>query len=162
MKAFMRIEGVPGQSTDKDHKDWIILNSVSSPIRRTIKEGARDVERTQGTTTLGNVGVDRRVDKSSVKLSEYCASGKYIPEVELDICNVVNNKVATVYKYRLTNVIVVEYTFNYSAEGDAGANEHVEFNFEKVEWTYTIINPKTGDSEGDIVGRYNPGEGSAA
>ncbi|MEE9390877.1 MAG: type VI secretion system tube protein Hcp [Planctomycetota bacterium] len=159
MKTFMRIEGIPGQATDKDHKDWILVSSVSSPIHRVIKEGAVDVERTQGTTTLGNLFTTRRVDKSTVKLAEACAKGKYIPEVEIHLCNVQNEKVIPFLKYKLFNVIITEHTIDGESESNKGAHEAVAYNFEKIDWTFTVIDPKDGSEQGEIIAQYNPGEG---
>ena len=52
MPAFMKLGDIKGEATDADHKDWIIIESMSSPIFRSIPEGAKDQQRTKGETTL--------------------------------------------------------------------------------------------------------------
>lgn len=155
-QAFMKIEGIPGQATDKDHENWILIEALDAPIVRRIREGARDVERTQGTTTLGDITVHRLVDKSSVKLAEACAKGEFKKEVTVHICAEINKVRRPRLKFKLKNVIVTNYGVNF---GGDDLSETVAFNFEEVEWIYTVLDPKTGEPKGDIIGRYNPGEG---
>ena len=161
MKAFMFIEGIKGQSTDETHEGWIILQSISSPIIRTIKEGAVDVERTQGSTTLGNLHTSRIVDVSTVKLAEYCANGKFIPKVEIHLCNTVNNKNVTFMSYTLENVIITSHSVNGTSDDDASTMETVDFNCECIRWVYTLINPKTGSKGQQVVATYRPGGATA-
>ena len=70
MPAFMKLGDIKGECTDTDHKDWIIIESMSSPMYRSIPQGAKDQQRTKGETTLGDVVVSRQLDKSSTKLQE--------------------------------------------------------------------------------------------
>jgi CheY-like chemotaxis protein len=42
MPAFVKLGDIKGQATDADHKDWIIIQSLTSPIYRTIPKNARD------------------------------------------------------------------------------------------------------------------------
>ena len=42
MPAFMKLGDIKGEATDADHKDWVIIEAMSSPMFRSIPEGAKD------------------------------------------------------------------------------------------------------------------------
>lgn len=161
MPAFMKLGDIKGEATDDAHKDWIIIESMSSPIFRSIPEGAKDQQRTKGETTLGDVVCVRQLDKSSTKLQEACANGTFYPEVEIHFCTTVKNKQEPYLKYKLSNVIVSSYSFHGTAAGDPLPSEEITLGYTEVEWTYVVVDPKTGDNKGQVPAKYNPGAGKS-
>jgi len=159
MPAFMKLGDVKGEATDQGHKDWIIISSMSSPVFRSIPEGAKDQQRTKGDTTLGDIVVVRQMDKSSTKLQEACANGTFFKEVEIHFCTTVKNKQEPYLKYKLENVIVTSYSFHGNSSGDPLPSEEMTMGYTKAEWTYIIVDPNTGDPKGNVPGKYTPGEG---
>jgi hypothetical protein len=55
-------------------------DSASLPVFRSIPGGAVDQQRTKGETSLGDITFTRQLDKSSPKLMEACALGKFNKE----------------------------------------------------------------------------------
>lgn len=161
MAAFLKLGDIKGEATDEGHKDWILINSMSSPLSRSIPAGAKDQQRARGDTTVGDIIVVRQLDKSSVKLAEACASGKFYPEAELHFCTEVKGKQEPYLKYKLKDVIVTSYSFHGVASNDPMPSEEVSFNFTEIEWNYVVVDPKTGDAKGNIPGKYNPGTAKA-
>jgi type VI secretion system secreted protein Hcp len=161
MAAFLKLGDIKGESTDKEHKDWIIIQSMSSPIYRSIPEGARDMQRVRGETTLGDVVIVREMDKSSVKLMEACASGKFFKDVEIHFCSDLEDKSETYLKYKLGNCIVSPYSFHGTASANPLPSEEFSLNFTDVEWTYFDIDHKTGKPKGNVVGTYDPGKAAS-
>lgn len=161
MSGFMQIDGIDGDANDQDHDAWIIIESMSSPIMRSIPQGAVRNERTQGETTLGDVVVVRSVDKSSVKLQEACATGKFIDKVTIDFTNNVAGKEQSYLKYELEDVIVTSYSFHGTASGSPLPSEQVTLGFTGATWTFTVINPDTGDPDSTIPVTYEPDTGKA-
>ena len=159
MPAFMKLGNIAGEATDTDHKDWILIESLSSPIFRSIPEGAKDQQRARGDTTLGDISVVRQLDKSSPKLSEACANGTFYPEVEIHFCSTLKNKQQTYLKYKMKNVIVSSYSFHGNKSGDPLPTEDVTIGFTEVEWTYTILDKNTGEPKGNVAGKYDPNTG---
>ena len=162
MPAFLKLGDVKGEATDKEHKEWIIIQSMSSPVFRSIPEGAKDMQRTRGETTLGDVVCVRELDKSSVKLQEACANGTFYPEVEIHFCATIKDKQEPYLKYKLSNVIVSSYSFHGTAAGDPIPSEEITLGYTEVEWTYVTLDTQTGDKQGNVVGKYNPGKGSSS
>ena len=145
MPAYMKLGDIKGEATDTDHKDWIIIESMSSPIFRSVPSGAKDQQRTKGETSLGDIVVSRQLDKSSTKLQEACANGTFFKEVEIHFCSTVKNKQEPYLTYKLFDVIVSSYSFHGNSSGSPLPSEQVTLGYTKVEWTYIVIDPKTGD-----------------
>jgi type VI secretion system secreted protein Hcp len=161
MPAFMKLGDIKGQATDADHKEWILIESMSAPISRSIPMNARDQQRTQGSTSLGDVTVVRELDKSSTKLQEACANGTFFPEAQIDLCATVGNKQEPYLQYKLKNVIVTSYSFHGNATGSPLPTEQVSLGYTEIEWNYIVLNPETGKKEGNVPGKYNPAKGQA-
>lgn len=161
MAAFVKLGDIKGEATDNEHKDWIIIESMSAPLFRSIAEGAKDSQRTKGTTSLGDVVVVRELDKSSTKLQEACANGTFFKEVEIHFCTTMKNKQEPYLTYKLKDVIVTSYSFHGNAAGDPLPTEEVTLGYTEVEWTYITIDPKTGDKVGNVPAKYNPGKGAS-
>lgn len=159
MPAYMKLGDIKGEATDTDHKDWIIIESMSSPIFRSVPSGAKDQQRTKGETSLGDIVVSRQLDKSSTKLQEACANGTFFKEVEIHFCSTVKNKQEPYLTYKLFDVIVSSYSFHGNSSGSPLPSEQVTLGYTKVEWTYIVIDPKTGDKTGQVPAKYNPAEG---
>lgn len=161
MAAFLKLGDIKGEATDKKHKDWIIIQSMSSPVFRSIPEGAKDSQRSRGDTTLGDIAVVRELDKSSVKLQESCANGTFFDTVEINFTSQVGNAQEPYYKYKLSDVIISSYSVHANSSGDPLPSEEVTLSYTKVEWTYVLLNPKTGKPDGNVPGKFNPGEGAS-
>jgi type VI secretion system secreted protein Hcp len=159
MPAYMKLGDIKGEATDTDHKEWIIIESMSSPIFRSVPEGAKDQQRTKGETTLGDIVVSRQLDKSSTKLQETCANGTFAKEVEIHFCTTVKNKQEPYLIYKLKNVIVSSYSIHANSSGSPLPSEQITLGYTEVEWTYVVVNPDTGDKVGQVPAKYNPATG---
>ena len=161
MPAFINLGDIKGEATDDKHKDWIIIQSMSSPIYRSIPEGAKDAQRTKGETTLGDIVVVRELDKSSTKLQEACANGTFFKKVDVHFFFILGNSQEPYLKYELENVIVSSYSFHGNSAGDPLPSEEITLGYTKSTWTYVILDPETGKPKGDVGGSYEPGKGKA-
>lgn len=66
---FLRIEGVEGESTDKDHKGWIDVLSYNWGLSMSMKEKEKVIQAGYFNVTMG-------VSTASPKLLEYATTGK--------------------------------------------------------------------------------------
>ena len=82
--AFLKVDGIPGESTDDKHKDWIeILSFEFSMVQ---PSSATDSSAGGGTTErvdVEDIDVIKHLDKASPKLYELCCSGKHIKDATL-------------------------------------------------------------------------------
>ena len=155
MPAYLKLGDLEGDVTQADHKKWIAVKSVSHPITRTIRSGAKGVERSQGSTTIGDLHIVRLVDRSSPKLAAACGGGIYYKEAVIDLCNVIGGKVVKFHSHKLSNVIVTSYSFHGTEDSETPASEEITLNFTKVAWTYTINDKDTGEKKGEVPTEFS-------
>jgi type VI secretion system secreted protein Hcp len=161
MAGFAKIQGIDGESTDKNHDGWINIESISNPISRSIPDGAVDQERARGSTTLGDMVLSRPLDKSSVKLAAACAQGNFYDEVEIHLTTQIKKEEKPFLKYKLKNAIITSYNISGGASGNPQPSEMITLNFTKIEWEYVILDRNTGDTKGSVPDSYDPGAASA-
>jgi len=135
--AYLKFDGVDGEATDNEHKDWIIIESVSSPLHQ--PGGGTGATRRRGDVVLEDIQLTKTVDKASPKLAEAVCKGKVFPKVEIHVT--ASNTDAgrqTYHAYELTNVRVTSYSVNAGGSGSSGDVPVEEFslNFEEVKVTY--------------------------
>jgi len=144
---FLKIDAIPGESTDDKHKDWIEILSYSHGVSqpaRVVGGGALEPCQHQDFSLV------HTLDKASPQLALYCCNGKHIPEVAIELCRAGGDK-RKYMEYVLSDVIVSSVKPSAGTRsGDTLPLEEVSFNYGKIEWTYTIIGAD-GLPHGDIV-----------
>ena len=155
MPAFLQLGDVKGEAQDQDHKEWIMVESFSTPIVRSVAHGARNQERKNGQTTLGDILIVRKLDKSTPKLMESCATGKFIDAAKIDLCATINGKQVPRFQIALKNVIVTSHNFHAHESMSPSPSEEISLSFTDIEWTYTAYDDK-GNKTGNVPAKYNP------
>ena len=149
--AFLQIEGVPGESTDENHSDWIEILSyshgVSQPGSGSVSSGgARRAARSEHL----DFSIVKALDKATPKLNLYCCDGTHVPEVKIELCQATGTK-QKYMEYKMSDVLVSSVRPGGSSQGgDNLPLEEITFNYGKVEWTYTETDLMTGEPIGDI------------
>lgn len=149
--AFLKIDGIPGESTDDKHKEWIEVLSFSHGVSQPLAGGRS----TGGAASRERVdhsdfSIVKVLDKASPKLALFCCNGKHITEVKLELCRATGDKTKYM-EYKMSDVIVSGFRPGGSAHG--GENlplEEVAFNYGKIEWIYTETDHGTGKPKGDV------------
>ena len=158
MGLFIKIDGIEGESTDAAHVKWILCDSASLPVFRSIPGGAVDAQRTKGETSLGDISCTRQLDKSSPKLMAATALGKFNKEVLVEFTTTVNEKTETYLKWKLENVVFTGYSVHGNSSGEPLPSEQVSMNFSKITYTYTEFDSKTGSKKGNVEVAYEAGK----
>jgi type VI secretion system secreted protein Hcp len=157
MGLFIKAEGIEGEATDSKHQKWVIADSASVPIFRSIPGGAVDQQRTKGETSLGDITIVRQLDKSSPKLMEATALGKFNKEVLIEFTTTTGGKTDTYLAWKLENVIFTGYSVHGNSSGEPLPSEQVSLNFTKITYTYTEYDNKTGSKKGNVEAAYEMG-----
>ena len=131
--GYMKLGDIKGESTDKDHKDWIIIESVSQGFS---KPAATGQSRRRGTAVVEDMSITKSVDKATPKLLELCVNGKVVPEVIIDLTNAQRT---SYYNITMKNVLVSSYSTSASCSGSCESMDKVSLNFEEITWTYTDL-----------------------
>ena len=154
--SFLKIDGIPGESSDDKHKEWIEILSyshgLSQPGSGAVSSGG---SRTAERCDHQDFSVVKTLDKASPKLALTCCNGKHIKEVTLELCRAAGDK-QKYMEYRIADVIVSSVRPGGSAQGgEALPLEEVSFSYGKIEWTYTETDHKTGEPKGDIATNWD-------
>ena len=135
--AFLKIEGVDGESTDDAHSDWIEILSYNHGVSQPISSASATGGRTGGRADFQDFSVVKTSDKATPDLNLFCCNGKHIPKVELELCLATEDK-HTFMKYTLEDVIVSSISIG-GGGGEDRPTESVTFCYGKFKWEYTPI-----------------------
>jgi type VI secretion system secreted protein Hcp len=79
---FLKIDGIPGESTDSKHKDEIVLTSFSMGVSNagSLSSGGGGGE---GKASFHDFNFTHKFDKASPALMLACATGRHIPKATM-------------------------------------------------------------------------------
>ena len=133
--AFLKIDGIKGESADSKHKGEIDIMSFSWGASQT------GVSATGGGGGAGKVHFQdihfvKKSDASSPLLMLHCAQGAHIKEGNLVVRKAGGSQLEYL-KIKLTDILVSSYKEHGSIhKGDEIPMEEVSLNFAKVEYSY--------------------------
>jgi type VI secretion system secreted protein Hcp len=137
--AFLKFEGVPGESQDRGHKDWVVIESFSHGATRW-QQGQGSVSRAPeapGSRGSGEISIGKTLDRASAKLFQACCNGTHFRNVTLEVPQR-TEKGDRYLRYELRDCVVTSYSLN---RGEGGMHrqapmEHVSLNYTKIAWTW--------------------------
>lgn len=152
--AFLKIDGIPGESTDDKHKDWMEISNfnwgASQPASATASSaGGATAER----ANFHEFTVTKTIDKATPKLSVACADGTHIKEITVELCRAGGDKVKYM-EYKLSNCIISSIT-NGGGKGGDEPDEHISINYGKIQWTYTQQKRSDGSGGGNVAAGWD-------
>jgi type VI secretion system secreted protein Hcp len=151
--SFLKIDGIPGESSDDKYKDWIEVLSYNWKVRQPASYTASSAG---GATTeranFSDFKVVKRIDKATPKLALVCADGTHIKEINIDLCRASGDKIKYM-EYKLSNCIVSSISTGGSSGGEP--SETLTFNYGKIEWTYTRQRRSDGCGAGNVAVDWN-------
>jgi len=154
--AFLKIDGIPGESTDDKHKDWIEILSYSWGVSQTASgsastSGGASSERAD----FQDFSIVKALDKASPKLALACADGTHIKEVIIELCRAGGDKLKYM-EYKMSNAIVTSMRPGGASQGgETLPLEEVSFNYGKIEWTYTQQKRADGSGGGNVAAGWD-------
>lgn len=148
--AYLKIEGIEGESADHKHKGEISLESFSWSEHQT-GTSSHGGGMGAGKVAMQDLHFTKKVDKSSPKLILACADGEHIKKATLT-CRKAGKDQQEFMKWTLTDVLVSSYSLGGSTAGDHIPMEQVSMNFSKIEMEY-----KEQKSDGTLGGTVKAG-----
>lgn len=132
---YLELDGIKGESQDKDHKDQIDISSWSWGLTQS------------GTTHLGtgsgagkvnvqDLSLTKIIDKSSPVLMQYCTTGKHIASGKLHCYKASGDSRVEYLLLEMKNLLIS----SYSTGGVGGSDQQTEnfsINFGEYKKTYT-------------------------
>jgi len=150
---YMQIDGLKGECTDSDHKDWIELlsynHSISQPASATATSAGG------GTTARcqhSDFSITKYIDLASPKLYEMCSSGKHIKSVNIEMMRASGDKRVKYMEVKMEQVVISHVA---PAGGSDFPSEAVSFNYGTIKWTYTQQKRTDGTAGGNTTGGWS-------
>lgn len=148
---FLKIDGVPGESTDHKHKDEISVLSFSwSETQPT--SGEVGLGRGSGKVQMGEFQFTSQVNKASPLLALKCANGEHIKSAVL-VCRRAGKDQQEYFTVKLADILISSYQVGGS-QGDVVPTDQFSLNFSKIEWEYKPQGA-TGALGGPVKAGYN-------
>jgi type VI secretion system secreted protein Hcp len=153
--AFLKIDGVDGESTDEKHTGWIeivrfgigVLQEVSATAS---SSGGAGAERTDFSDFI----VRKLLDKTSPKLALACAAGTHINKIVVELCRSgTDNQPYMVYT--MQNCIISRVITTRGDDVGGFPAETIRINFGRIEYRYIQIDRKTGVPMGNVAGGWD-------
>ena len=132
---FLKIDGIPGESTDQAHKDQIEILSWSWGASMPISSGSTGGSGA-GKVQVSDLSFQKFADSTSPKILEKLFTGAHIPKVELSLSKLDGKGAsADFYKITLENVLVSSYNTGGSSGSDLPV-ESLSLNFQKITFEF--------------------------
>jgi type VI secretion system secreted protein Hcp len=137
--AYMKVDGIDGESTDQNHAGWIEILDFDFGIAQKVcinasTAGGASAERVD----VSDFTVTKLLDKSSPLLALACAEGRHIDTIQIELWRAGKVKYIA---YKLTNCLISAV----STHGEGGfPEEEVSLNVGRFEITYTQQSRSTG------------------
>jgi len=150
--AYLKIDGIEGESSEDKHKRWIELTSFNFGGAAT---GAADFGSglASGKVAMQDFHFTKRMDVCSPKVMEACCAGKTYKFADLELCRSTGEKVVYL-KVHFDELIISSYQTG-GAAGDGGMpSEQISFNFTKVNYSYIPLD-SMGRPQGALQAGYD-------
>lgn len=153
--AFIKINGIEGESTDDRYPGWIEIIAHRSGHSMPISKRTSSTQ----SATLGRVNFDtftfsKLTDKSSPLLMAACAAGTHINEITVELCRAGTEKVKFM-AYKFNNSLISSVLTSSGDPNNGFPVELVQINFGKIEWCYTQQNRHDGQASGHIAAAWD-------
>lgn len=154
MPAFLKLDGVDGEYSHGDSYDgWIELESVASPVKRTVNTGVNLGAWGAGTTKFSDIQVSCKADGSFPTLVKNCADGKVHTTAEIHLCESKDNKNRAYAQMKLKNVIITDCGFAGTGDAARKATVGLGLAFTEIEWIAEKVD-KAGQPIGKVSKSY--------
>src|SRR5262245_53284652 len=135
--CFLKLTGIPGDSTDSVHKNEIEVLSFSSGVTMPLGSRSFSGSAPNERASLSDMNITKVVDSSSTALFKAVCAGQHIAEAVLSV-NRADGKGGKVeyLKYTMSDVVLS----SYQASGSDGSGLPVEsfsLNYAKIQVAFT-------------------------
>jgi type VI secretion system secreted protein Hcp len=148
---YLKLDGIPGESTDSKHKNEIDVESWSWGQSNSGTHGGGSGGGA-GKVNMQDFSFAMRINKASPKLSLACATGQHIKEALLT-CRKAGKEQQEYLKIKFSELLVSSFQTGGS-QGEVVPIEQISLNFGKIEISYA---PQKGDGTLDspVVHNYS-------
>lgn len=134
MPIYLQIDGIQGDATHEQHKNWLDIEALHWDVTRNINTSAGSAaNREASEPSISEVVLTKVSDSSSTKLFQEAVSGRNGKRAVVHLVTT-GNPGETYIEYSLTNALISSYSVD--TNGDRPV-ETIKLNFTKMEVKYT-------------------------
>jgi type VI secretion system secreted protein Hcp len=146
--AFIKIDGIEGESTDDQHQSWIEVLHHQMGITQKVSTTASSAGGgTTGRATFQDLSFTKLLDKATPKLALACADGTHIDKIVPEVCRAGTDKVKFM-TFELSNCIISKVLME---SGGSLPFENVGITYGRVQWCYTLQIRAGGGAAGNVA-----------
>ena len=130
---FLKIEGVDGESTDRNHPGGLAIESWSFGASNPTSVGSGGLS--AGKVQFQDFHFTKTLDKSSPMLMQMTATGEHLKSATLELCRPSADGTSQCYlKITLSDIMVTSY--QTGGEGGSTPTDQFSLNYAKIEFEY--------------------------
>jgi type VI secretion system secreted protein Hcp len=150
--AYMKIDGIPGESRDDKYPDWIGLTGFNFGTQQAVSDTASSVGRVlSGRVRMSNFTITKFVDKATCKLLEISCTGKQLKEVTITL-NRADMEKFKYFEIVLENVYICDYSQSVTSGTPV---EIIQLNYAKIKTVYNVQPENNGRGGGKVAGSWD-------
>ena len=141
MPLYLKIDGIPGSSTEDSYKDQIECTSFSLGVARIFSHtSGGTAEKLGDKPQFTDLAVTKRADKSSTKLFETLCTGKHVTKATLFIVGTQEGAAQEFESYEMEDLLVSNWSVGGS--GMDLPDESFTLNFAKITFKFNSRDEK--------------------
>jgi type VI secretion system secreted protein Hcp len=143
LQAYMQIDKIKGQVTEKDHKDWIALHSFSFGLANSVTgDPSKQGKLVGGQVSYQDVTVVKDTDTASPLIASQASKGAPIDKIIIHVCED-TNKVEPVMVITLEKCVISGFQVSGGSGGSPSESVSIAFSKITVEVTHKDETSKT-------------------
>jgi type VI secretion system secreted protein Hcp len=154
--AFLKLGDIKGESTDRDHKDEIVIESFSWALGNTTTPQSAGGGAGAGKVSMQDFHFTMRTSLASPVLMQACASGKHFPDATLT-ARKAGEKPVEFLIIKMNDVIISSYQLGGEASGEVVPMDQISLNYTKIDFFYTNGPPRPETQDADRPRRWGRG-----
>jgi len=156
MPIYMQIDGIKGDATQADHKDWMNIEAIHWNVSRSMKTNVGAAKnRESSEPSISEVVVTKVSDSSAAALFQQSVTGSGGKTVIIDLTTT-GDPGKTYIRYTLQQALIANYTVNSSGDRPI---ETIRLNFTHIEVKYTPLD-QNNQPNGQNVASYSLVDGT--
>ena len=147
--TFLKLDGIKGESTDKDHKGEIAIDGFALSAQGATQASGGGGG--AGKVSIQSFSITKKLDKSSPLLFQAAATGKHIKDAVLSFARKAGGEQKTYLKFEFQGILISGVQ-DGGASGGGAPTEQVSFAFQKCKETFYDSKGKAGQAVSVNVG----------
>lgn len=150
--AFLKLDGVAGESLDDKYKDQIEIESFGFSVAQPGGGVGTAGGHAGGRADFGDLQITKLVDAASPNLYQACAKGTVIKEGILTLRRAGGDNPIAYFEVTMNDVMVTSIAPSGTKHDMAAVpGESFTLAYGAIQWKYVKTDPETGQAQGEVA-----------